>query len=261
MTHVPVETLLTGGNVNQVVKVGDTVRRLTGSHSKTVHEFLRHLETTCVPIPKLLGIDDEGREILSYIEGETTFSQGLWKTDTALVASVELLRRFHDASLSFVPTKPVVWGFEYPNITQHEVICHNDFAPYNMVFRHGSPIGILDFDLCGPGPRIRDVAYLAYWMVPMSFGSGDLQNLSLQDVGLRCRRFRMICATYGIDDPVSLLRMISEVLHHMASPEAVQKIVGAASAERLRSGGHFDHWAGQAAAFDDTLHDLIAIVT
>tara|TARA_R100001369_G_scaffold75821_1_gene104842 strand:+ start:182 stop:643 length:462 start_codon:yes stop_codon:yes gene_type:complete len=84
MTHVPVETLLTGGNVNQVVKVGDTVRRLRGPHSKTVHEFLHHLETTCVQIPKLLGIlrQTSGRDLISLIKTHLISNFG----ETAILA-------------------------------------------------------------------------------------------------------------------------------------------------------------------------------
>ena len=96
MTHVPVETLLTGGNVNQVVKVGDTVRRLRGPHSKTVHEFLHHLETTCVQIPKLLGIlrQTSGRDLISLIKthlisnfGETAILAILTHAEAAAVVS------------------------------------------------------------------------------------------------------------------------------------------------------------------------------
>lgn len=176
-----------------------------------------------------------------------------------MVASAELLRRIHDASVNFVPSEHAIWAFEYTDVSQHEVICHNDFAPYNMVFQHRTPIGIIDFDLSGPGPRLRDVAYLAYWMVPLAFGSGDLQELSLQDISLRCRRLKLVCASYGVDDRVSLLRMVSEVLHHMASPEAAQQMVGAAAVEHLRLGGHFDYWARQSIAFDTTLCNLIKI--
>jgi thiamine kinase-like enzyme len=33
------------------------------------------------------------------------------------------------------------------------VICHNDFAPYNLVFTDWRPHAIIDFDTAGPRPR------------------------------------------------------------------------------------------------------------
>ena len=48
-----------------------------------------------------------------------------------------------------------------------EVVCHNDFAPYNCVFRDGRFVGAIDFDLCAPGPRIWDLAYTAYRFIPL----------------------------------------------------------------------------------------------
>ncbi|MET1008361.1 MAG: phosphotransferase, partial [Propionibacteriaceae bacterium] len=44
----------------------------------------------------------------------------------------------------------------------------NDFAPYNLVFRDGHLVGVIDFDTASPGPRIWDLAYLAYRLVPFA---------------------------------------------------------------------------------------------
>ncbi len=51
-----------------------------------------------------------------------------------------------------------------------EVICHNDFATYNIIFNHEKPVGIIDFDLAfaAPGPRLWDMAYTLYTCVPLS---------------------------------------------------------------------------------------------
>ena len=48
------------------------------------------------------------------------------------------------------------------------MICHNDFAPYNLAFRDGLPVGAIDFEAASPGPRAWDLAYLAYRLVPLA---------------------------------------------------------------------------------------------
>ena len=157
------EIPLTGGNVNSnVVRIGNTVRRAMTKVSPTVHQLLLHLEAKgFAGCPQFLGIDEQQREILSFIEGETTFSEALWQADAPLVAAAQLLKNYHDATLDFPKKDGLVWGITYPDPARHEVICHNDFAPYNFIFQAQSPYAVIDFDLVGPGPRLRDVAYAA----------------------------------------------------------------------------------------------------
>ncbi|MBN8880879.1 MAG: aminoglycoside phosphotransferase family protein, partial [Salana multivorans] len=67
-----VEIPLPGGDVTDgVVRVGDTVRRPIGDHSALVHRVLRHLEDAgFAGAPRLLGVDDRQREILTFVDGE-----------------------------------------------------------------------------------------------------------------------------------------------------------------------------------------------
>jgi len=55
-----------------VVRIGDTVRRPLQPWSASVHELLLHLEAIGFPYtPRVRGIDDGGREVLTYIDGES----------------------------------------------------------------------------------------------------------------------------------------------------------------------------------------------
>src|SRR5437764_413718 len=68
----PDEVVLHGGNTNTVVRVGATVRRTAGSWTPTIHALLRHLESTGFDAaPRALGLDAQGREVLSFIDGTT----------------------------------------------------------------------------------------------------------------------------------------------------------------------------------------------
>ncbi|WP_168201277.1 aminoglycoside phosphotransferase family protein [Qingshengfaniella alkalisoli] len=258
MEDEPSEVALSGGNVNTVVKAGNTVRRKMSPQSPNIHALLLHLEAKNVASPRFLGIDEEDREILLFIEGATDFPKNLWDNEDHVVASAKLLRDLHDASLDFIPPEPGNWAYAYPDKCQHEVINHNDFAPYNMVFGVDGATAIIDFDLSGPGPRCRDLAYLAYWMTPLSFGVGDLQKRSEAQLRNGCPRLSLLCATYGFDDLEQVLAMVSDVLHHMSDEGVATSMIGEEAAERLKLGGHFKHWSNEAFAFDEKLPALVS---
>lgn len=247
------ETLLAGGNINaSVVRVGDTVRRSMSPNSRNVHRLLEQLERRGFAYaPRFLGIDDSGREILSYMAGTATIPDTLWENTAALVEAAGMLRQFHDATrnLDFVPDEN--WAYTYPIAGRNDVICHNDFAPYNMIFRDGLPVAIIDFDLAGPGPHLRDLAYLTYWFAPLSFASEDLAEQSAREIANGNSRLKLLCSVYGTSDYAALLDMVSEVLDHMGDEMAVAKMVGREAATRLWDGGHFDHWKKEARSFNE----------
>ena len=85
-------------------------------------------------------------------------------SETVLTDVARALRQWHDASSGF-DTEGAIWGLDAH--APREVICHNDFAPYNCVFIDGRFVGAIDFDLCSPGPRLWDMAYTAYRFVPL----------------------------------------------------------------------------------------------
>lgn len=163
---------LRGGNSTVVVRVGDTVRRGTGPWTPAVHALLRSLrEAGITEVPEPLGFDEEGREILSFLPGEAgtyPLPNWLWAPQI-LEDAATLLRRAHDASVRLVD-EPLSWAS--PRHEPVEVICHNDAAPYNMVFQEGRLAGFIDFDAASPGPRVWDLTYLAYRLAPFVGDAG-----------------------------------------------------------------------------------------
>jgi len=152
--------------VNTVVRVGDTVRRIPGNCTPTIHRLLAHVRergVTWVPAP--LGYDDLGREILTFIPGAVPHQMPEWVWSEVVLTDVaRSLREWHDATIGF-DVAGSTWGLDARD--PPEVICHNDFAPYNCVFRDGRLVGAIDFDVCAPGPRLWDIAYTAYRFVPL----------------------------------------------------------------------------------------------
>ena len=160
------EEAQSGGNLTQVVRVGDSVRRTAGPHTPTIQRLLAHVRNAGVTwVPEPRGYDDQGREVLSFIEGEVPHSMPAWVWSEAVLTDVaRALRQWHAATASFDRTGGV-WGL--PARVPDEVVCHCDFAPYNCVFREGRLVGAIDFDLCAPGPRLWDLAYTSYRFVPL----------------------------------------------------------------------------------------------
>lgn len=245
------EIPLAGGNVTPVVRVADTVRRIPGPWSPAVHRLLDHLAARGFDgAPRFLGIDAQGREVLSFIDGEVgqyPLPAYMW-SDAALAGAARLLRRYHDATLDFVPPPGAQWQMVYPDATQHEVICHNDFAPYNVVYVAEQPRAVIDFDLAGPGQRLWDLAYAAYRFVPLSYAA-DMRDLGLADLAQQSRRLQLFCTAYGLDAPQGLLDMVARRIQAMCDLLAQRAAAGDPAFRKMVDEGHLAHYQRELVAF------------
>ena len=223
----PREAPLPGGNSTPVQRVGETVRRTAGPWTPTLHRLLAHVIRRGVSwVPNPLGMDDSGREILSYLEGEVPHEATDWLRSTRVLTDLaRALRTWHDASSDF-DTRAAVW--QLPPNEPHEVICHNDFAPYNCVFREGRLVGVIDFDTCSPGPRSWDIAYTAYRVVPLrpprardgSSADGECGPLSAAEQRTRLAYFLDAYASgepHLRTPPAACLRMCATRLRTLAA--------------------------------------------
>lgn len=163
-------------------------------------------------------------------------------------AVAHMLRQYHQAVAGF-NVEDYCWVYSYPDAAQHEVVCHNDFAPYNLLFKRHLPVGIIDFDLAGPGPKLRDVAYAAYWCVPLSFHALDMRAYTMQDLNRGSRRLIAFCQSYGTSDYSRLLDLVAEVLFHMGDQQSVSAMLGPEKTRQLQSAGHLAHWQQEYHAF------------
>lgn len=203
-----------GGNLQDTVRVGDTVRRRTGPWTPAVHALLRHLEKRGFPAPRVRGIDERGREILGYIEGEAHSGSREplpphVMEDRHLVAAAKLLRRYHDVVAAFRPPANAVWRLVAPG--PHEVICHNDWSPWNALFRDGRLQLMLDWDLAGPGARAWDIANAAYCWAPLTFDESRSPNIEEE-----ARRLRLFLDSYGLAERSNVLPTLRSRLHYVS---------------------------------------------
>jgi Ser/Thr protein kinase RdoA (MazF antagonist) len=134
-----------------------------------VHALLDHLTMVGFDgAPRFLGIDSAGREVLSYLPGETVVAPyPPWSmTDAALVSVARLLRRFHEAIAGFDAT-PYAWVEPVPSEYVEKIVSHNDPNLDNVVFRDGEAVALIDFDLAGPGSVLWDVATAVRLWAPL----------------------------------------------------------------------------------------------
>ena len=199
MSEVP----LAGGDVNVgenvVVRVGDTVRRPLSDRADAVHALLRHFESVGFDgAPRVLGVDERGREVLSFVEGEPALAPAP-AADSVVAELGRLLRRMHDAQAGFSLPDGVAWPVDLPvRATADSLVCHNDLFWPNVIFREGRPVALIDWDLAAPAPRLFDVASAANYWVPLR--PDDQAAAWGLPTTRRGGRLRLLCDAYGLDD-------------------------------------------------------------
>jgi len=228
------EIPLTGGNMTPVVRVGDTVRRRAGPWTPTIHALLRHVRAAGFGLgPEPLGLDEQGREIISLLPGRAaTYPLPGFVLSGAMLATVaRTLRAYHDATVGFAGPPEPVW--QWPAKEPPEVICHNDFAPYNLMFEGTELTGVIDFDLASPGPRVRDLGYAAYRFVPLT--DPDNPDVPHPGAATQAARLAAFCDAYGmariapadvLDSTVGKLReLVAFIVDSAAAGDPAQQAV------------------------------------
>jgi Ser/Thr protein kinase RdoA (MazF antagonist) len=205
------EHALAGGTMNAggVVRVGDTVRRPVGAHSPAVHALLEHLERVGFEgAPRFLGMDERGREVLTFIEGEVPGAPfEPWTLSEETRASVaRLLARYHEAVAGFRSPPDARWDSHVPDELAGDVICHADVARENVVCRERCAVALIDFDRAAPADPVFDLASALLQWIPLHGDDGD-------DVLRAAGRIRSFCDAYGLEPErrLRVLRAISAI--------------------------------------------------
>lgn len=245
------EELLSGGNVSYVYRSGDTVRREMKPESPNVHKLLKHLETKGFDYaPRLLGIDEKGREILSFLEGEAGHYplKEYMRSDAVLIEIAKMLRLYHDSVSDFAFDDN--WQPIDHTPPPYEVVCHNDFAIYNLIFKKEKPIGIIDFDVAAPGPRLWDIAYTLYTVVPLSRAylseTGETVDYdSLQHADRIKQRIRLFFESYGVGMAEDFYKMIVLRLEGLCQTIMRKAREGDLAFQKMIDEGHLDHYRNE----------------
>lgn len=234
------EFVLAGGNLTTVVRVGDTVRRAAGRWTPFVHRLLKHLRDSGFTLaPEALGLDELGREILSFIPGQT-LTESLWPqwvwSDDLLEEAVMALVDYHQKVANFRPSLVESRLGTVP-LGLDQIVCHNDFAPYNCVFRDGHLVGLFDWDVVCAGDPSWDLAFFAWHWVPLYPPAPDIGWRSNE---VCRRRLRHIVDSYGLSDRSGFVRQIITRIDSSRTGILTRAAEGDAAFIELKEEGHPD---------------------
>jgi hypothetical protein len=251
--QVDEEHRLPGGNTGGAVRIGDTVRRVPGAWTPSVHAVLRHLEAAGFDrAPRALGFDDQGREILSFLAGDVVGDARPWPgwvhSDDALRQVAGWLRDLHRAVAGFTPSPDAVWregGAWRPGL----IIGHNDAAPYNAAWSQGRLVGFFDWDFAAPVTPAWDLAFTAFAWVPLH-ARRVVAAEGFTAFAERPRRLRLFLDAYGWSG--ALGQFIDIVRERVsASAEGIRRTAAAGDPAYQRMLEH-----GVVTALETAVHEL-----
>jgi Ser/Thr protein kinase RdoA (MazF antagonist) len=239
------EEVLPGGNTHaSVVRVGSTVRRPTGPWTPGVHAVLAHLERAGYSgAPRVHGVDARGRKVLDFVAGPVVHPdhRRLLESDEALAEVARVIRSFHDAIMSFTAFEQFEWSDRGSDASgAAEILCHNDLAPWNLVYSTGGGWVFIDWDLAAPGRRSWDLAWALLSLVPLT------PEHSLDNDRVKAR-LAVFAAAYGAEHlPMDVLSVAVERCEREAELIFRLAAAGEAPYDRLLGEGHGEFWRAAA---------------
>ena len=221
-----VEIPLEGGNITAgVVRVGDTVRRPLGASSDLTHAVLLHLEAAGFPhSPRFLGIDDQGREILTYAPGRT-----IWPHEADLL----------DRGGCVEPVAALVARLWEAMTTFPSPLAHGDLAPWNVVLGDDGTWTLIDWDEVAPDEPATELAYVLHTFLPL----WPTSTFADDDVELR-RRIEVFTARLGAGRELvdEALRRVPAKCRSIARAAEAGAAAGRPAFQRMVDEGHPKVW-------------------
>ncbi|MCA9835140.1 MAG: aminoglycoside phosphotransferase family protein [Thermomicrobiales bacterium] len=184
------EERFSDGNMFDVVRIGDRVRKQKSSWWQATATVLNHLESAGYPYsPRVLDIDEDSL-YLSFIPGDTIPADLAGFTDPAwLIEMGKQIRALHEALDGLVLTEATM---PIPTLPDgHAMACHCDLGPWNIVVQGGAFSGFIDWDLVAMGTREWDLAYACWRWAPIYPETG-----SAEEQASRCQ---LLLQSYGTD--------------------------------------------------------------
>ncbi|MDQ1722793.1 MAG: hypothetical protein QOI26_2527 [Pseudonocardiales bacterium] len=232
-------------NRGRVYRRGATVRRPRSPFGQATHAVLAHLDRVgFASAPRVLAVDAD-TEVLSWIPGRAACDPlPDWSlSEQSLISVATLIRRFHQAMRSFNGAG-LSWARPVPPGYRGALVSHNDLHPGNIIFDGPVAVGLIDFDLAGPGSVVWDVATAVRCWCPLA----DDPDVPPAVAGCRLQRLALFLDAYGLAAPDRVAVAEALVPNH----DWTYRIV----TDAVRSGhpGFRDYW-GEVAQRTDRARD------
>jgi aminoglycoside phosphotransferase (APT) family kinase protein len=218
------EVRLKGGKVGGAVRVGDTVRRPVGPWTPAVHALLEYLAPRIPHVPRVLGFDERGREVLTYLPGKVIDVDTESLTLAQIASVMEWTRAFHEAVAAFQHPGP----WRYFPLQGTTMIGHNDIAPFNACFDGDNLAGVFDWDMAGPSTPLYELAFVAWTTVPLW---GDI------GAEAAAQRLTAIANGYGAFDARQILSAVPGRIRAMFDGMPAAAAAGDQGVANLITGG------------------------
>ncbi|HAS41585.1 MAG TPA: hypothetical protein DCS93_13980 [Microscillaceae bacterium] len=199
------------GSLNTVVRLGNTVRRPMHNWTPTVTHFLEYLgQKGICEVPTPLGVDEQNREIQTFIPGEVALRPwpALLKTNQGLEIITRFVKQYHQAQADYIPPANATWYVPDVQYQPGNIIRHGDLGPWNTIWTGDTLQGVIDWDFAEPGDPLTDLAQLAWYWVPLR-GEKGWREAGFEQAPHYQQRLTVICDTYG----TKLNKLIEAVLY------------------------------------------------
>lgn len=192
------EVPLIGGR-SVVTRVGDAVFRQARPWSRSTIALLIHLhERGFEHAPRIIGngFDVRGREMLTYVEGESIHPKP-WD-DSALPVLGEMLLKLHEASKSFSGFERRAWSPWFGRrIGTPSVVGHCDTGPWNIIHRERRPVALIDWEEAGPVDPMVELAQ-ACWLNAQLFDDDIAEIQGLGSARSRAKQVKLLLDGYHL---------------------------------------------------------------
>jgi hypothetical protein len=192
--------VLSGGTAHKglIRRYGGLVRRPIAANATTVHRVLDYLEGAGFnAAPRLHHVDDRF-EWLTWIPGFAASELPVGRRCSPILLSRlgSLLRRLHSAAAGFTAHPTDRWGHVVPTRWAGTTLCHGDVVPSNVVLDvAGSPVGLIDFDMCALSQPVWELACAARHWIPLR---GEGPGPASAQPALTAHRLRCLVDGYDL---------------------------------------------------------------
>lgn len=167
------EIPLPGGEVNHVVRVGNTVRRSSGPWGPTVLRVLAHLRSVGFSYaPEPLGMDEQGRESVTFLEGDPAWRPwpSVLHSDDGVHQAAVMVGELSAALASYEVRPDDDWRHGGVPGAASTTLRHGDLGLWNTLWQGDRLTALVDWDYLEPAPPLWDFAQLCWYIVPTRAG-------------------------------------------------------------------------------------------